>query len=55
MPLIPSLPNAPLIKDVCHFNPPTFHAWCEAEEKVMRGPAALPPGEWELSPPGNLI
>jgi uncharacterized peroxidase-related enzyme len=48
MPLLPSLPEDALVKDVYPLNPSLFLPWCEVEEKIMRGPSAFTAGEREL-------
>jgi uncharacterized peroxidase-related enzyme len=48
MPLLPSLPEDALVKDVYSMNPKLFRAWVEVEEIVMRGPSRFSPGEREL-------
>jgi len=48
MPLLPSLPDDALVKDVYPLNPPLFRAWCAVEEGIMRGPSAFTAGEREL-------
>ncbi|MGB0683220.1 MAG: carboxymuconolactone decarboxylase family protein [Magnetovibrionaceae bacterium] len=48
MPLLPSLPDDALVKDVYPLNPSSFRHWCYVEEAIMRGPSAFTPGEREL-------
>jgi uncharacterized peroxidase-related enzyme len=48
MPLLPSLPDDALVKDVYPLNPELFKPWCEVEEMIMRGPSAFTAGEREL-------
>lgn len=48
MPLLPSLPEDALVKDVYPLNPTLFRHWCVVEEGIMRGPSAFSAGEREL-------
>ena len=48
MPLLPSLPDDALVKDVYAMNPASFRHWCHVEEAIMRGPSAFTAGQREL-------
>ena len=48
MPLLPSLPDDALVKDVYPLNPEMFRHWCIVEETIMRGPSEFTAGEREV-------
>ncbi len=48
MPLLPSLPEDALVKDVYPLNADMFHHWCIVEEGIMRGPSDFTAGEREV-------
>ncbi len=48
MPLLPSLPEDALVKDVYPLNPEMFRHWCIVEQAIMRGPSEFTAGEREV-------
>lgn len=48
MPLLPSLPDDALVKDVYPLNAQMFRSWCVVEQAIMRGGSDFTPGEREV-------